>query len=188
MTLLSHSSLNLRSVLTGLLSMALLAGCSSVPETIRNAPANAPGVAEVRQAAPGSYQGTEVRWGGTIARVENRQNETLVEIVARETYSDGEPKPLDTSPGRFIARIDTFLDPAIYATGRRLTVVGTVSESIERTLDQMEYRYPVVSVSRYHLWPALQERDERYDDPWMYDPWYPWHPWSPWPYYPPYYY
>ncbi|MCW8829726.1 MAG: Slp family lipoprotein [Gammaproteobacteria bacterium] len=178
----------LASVLTLLL---LLAGCSSVPEQVRTAPSDAPDLTQVRLAPAEAYLGAEVRWGGTINRVDNRQDMTLVEIVARELYRDGEPKQVDTSPGRFIAHINGFLDPAIYASGRRLTVVGRISDSLERELDQMRYRYPVVKVREYHLWPQPVERDDPlYYDPWMYDPWYPWHPWYPgypWHRYPYYY-
>lgn len=172
-----------------LMALVYLAGCSGVPEKIRTPPPEAPTLSMVRQAPVATYLDAKVRWGGTIAKVENRQGETLVEIVSREMYRDGEPKQVDRSTGRFIARIGDFLDPAIYASGRRITVVGRISASIERELDQMSYRYPVVTVTAYHLWPQVHERNEYYD-PWMYDPWYPWYPYDPW--YPwrryPYYY
>jgi outer membrane lipoprotein len=150
----------------------LLAGCSSVPEKIRTAPLEAPTLTQVRQ-APETHTGSQVRWGGTIARVENRQDETRIEIVARALRGDGEPKQLDSSEGRFIARIRGFLDPAIFAEGRRLTVVGSIDEVVERQLGQMRYRYPLLEVEAYYLWPPPLERTAP-DDPWLYDPWYPW--------------
>lgn len=157
---------------TILLLLMLLQGCSSVPEKIRTAPAGAPPLTQVRQ-APQAHIGERVRWGGTIARVENRQAETLLEVVARPLHGDGEPKQLDSSEGRFIARVDSFLDPAIYAVGRNLTVVGTIVESVERKLGEMRYTYPLIQSESHYLWPEYTPSAEPYD-PWLYDPWYPW--------------
>jgi len=165
------------------LSLALvLVGCSSVPERIRIAPPEAPSLAQVRQ-SPEKHTGAVVRWGGTIAQVENRQGETRIELVARPLYGDGEPKESDASEGRFIAIIPGFLDPAIYASGRDLTVRGIISGTLQRKLGEMDYRYPLVKTEVYHLWPkALEYRDPYYYDPWLHDPWYP-YPWHRYPYY-----
>lgn len=167
-------------------SMLLLSGCSSVPENVRKAPDAAPTLLQVRQAPPEAFIGARVRWGGTISKVTNRQGETELEIVARELYGDGEPKNIDTSAGRFVAHVRGFLDPAIYAEGRKFTAVGTVSGSVERKLGEMTYRYPVIAVEHHYLWPPAIKHYEPYDpwfyDPWFYDPWYPRH------HYPYYYY
>jgi outer membrane lipoprotein len=156
-----------------LLALALLAsGCSNVPEKIREAPPSAPTLNQVRQ-SPDRYTGTQVRWGGSIAHVDNRQNETRIEIVARPLFDDGEPKSVDASEGRFIAIVPGFLDPAIYASDRTITVSGRIGGSIERKLGAMDYRYPIVKVDIHHLWPKKVEYNVPYD-PWLYDPWYPW--------------
>jgi len=175
----------MRYPLVSLIALLLL-GCSSTPERIRQAPPGAPTLTEVRQ-QPETHLGARVRWGGTIARVDNRQDETRLEVVLRPLYGDGEPKELDRSEGRFIARLDGFLDPAIYASGRRITVLGKVGGTLEQELGQMRYRYPLVEVETHYLWPQTLERETapHYYDPWYYDPWYPWHPY-PWhrhPYY-----
>lgn len=161
-------------ILTLTTLILLLGGCSSVPETIREAPPDAPPLQVVRQAPPEAYLGAQVRWGGTISRTENLQDKTRIEIVARSLYNDGEPKQVDTSAGRFLAVIGGFLDPAIYATGRRLTIVGEITGHKERKLGDMTYSYPVVKVKAHYLWPPPIERDDPYG-PRHYDPWYPWH-------------
>lgn len=161
-----------------LLLLPLLAGCSSVPERIRTPLDGAATLQQVRQ-APQRFTGTTVRWGGTIARVENQPDATLVEIVARELYRDGEPKRVDRSEGRFIARISGFLDPAIHAIGRRLTLVGTLRGEIEGKIGAMNYRYPLLDAEAHYLWPLPPEPVEL-REPWLYDPWYPW---RPYPYY-----
>ena len=172
-------------IYTLLLSLVALGGCaSSVPELIRKAPAENPSLKAV-QAQPQLYQAARVRWGGTIARVENRAKSTQLEVVARELYGDGEPKPGDASSGRFIAEVPAFLDPAIYAKGRRITVVGTIVGSEERKIGQMPYRYPRVKVEAFYLWPELKEGCVNCD-PFFYSPWYPYGYPYPYPYRYPY--
>lgn len=160
--------------------IAMLYACSSVPETIRTPPAENPSLTLVN-ANPAHYQNSHVRWGGTIARVQNLQDETRIEIVARELAGDGEPRNLDQSEGRFIAVFHTFLDPAIYAIDRNITVVGTISGSSEGQLGGMKYRYPLVEVEHHYLWPKPVPRCDTCDP--FYDPWYPWYPY-PWHHYP----
>ncbi len=165
--------------------LLILGGCSSVPEKIRTAPSGAPSLTQVRQ-NPGTYDDAQVRWGGTIAEVQNRQDQTRIVIVARALSGDGEPRRLDSSEGRFIAIFNTFMDPAIYAVDRSLTVVGLLSGSLKAELGDMQYHYPLVEVQTHFLWPKPEPRCE-YCDP-FYDPWYPWYPYHyPWRRYPYYY-
>lgn len=169
--------------------LLLISGCSSVPEKIRKAPPDSPSLTLVRQ-HPGTYEGNQVRWGGTIAEVQNLQDETRIVLVTRELSGDGEPRRLDRSEGRFIAIFKRFLDPAIYAVNRNLTVVGILRGTTEGQLGDMTYHYPLVQVEAYYLWPNPEPRCE-YCDP-FYDPWYPWYPYNypynyPWRRYPYYY-
>lgn len=166
------------------LLFTLYACTSAVPELVRTTPEGSPSLPMVIS-APERYLNARVRWGGTIANVQNMQGETRVEIVARELAGDGEPKALDRSEGRFIAIFNTFLDPAIYAPDRNLTVVGQLAGTAVKQLGDMEYRYPVVKVLAHYLWPKPVPYYE-YRDPFFYDPWYPYwypHPWYRYPYY-----
>jgi len=167
--------------------LILLQGCASKPPAaLRDAPAQSPSLSQVR-AQPSTHVEMRLRWGGTIARVENLPQTTRIEIVARKLYENGEPIDSDSSDGRFIAQFDQFLDPAIYSAGRSLTVVGRFVRIEPRQLDQMEYRYPLVRVESHHLWPVpdpVEEYPYRYD-PFFYDPWYRFgypYPYAPWPY------
>jgi outer membrane lipoprotein len=160
----------------GMLSAMLLTACASqIPEQIRDAPAEGPTVAEARAGA-GRFAGTRVRWGGTIAEVENRESQTWIEVVARDLQDNARPRESDRSQGRFLARFDGFLDPAIYSRGRQITVVGSVDGQKTRTIDQYEYRYPVVKVDSHYLWEPLPEyryvRDPYYYSPFFYDPFF----------------
>lgn len=159
-------------------SIILLYGCaSSVPSIIRTPPVDNPSVTQVLDDID-AFLDAQVRWGGTIADVQNMKSETLVEIVARELRSNGRPRSGDQSEGRFQARIDGFLDPEIYEKGRSLTVVGTIEGDLPGEIGDYPYRYPVINVSAYYLWNPLPAPRPYYYDPWFYDPW--------WPY--PYYY
>jgi outer membrane lipoprotein len=156
-----------------LLLLALLTACASqVPVAIREPIAGAPDVQSAR-AAKAELIGRRVRWGGVIARVENRKQDTWIELVDRPLASGGQPSDSDNSGGRFIARIPGFLDPVTYAKHREMTVTGVLAESITRPVGDYPYRYPVVDVDSYYLWakpspPAYPY----YYDPFWYDPWY----------------
>ncbi|RLK48316.1 outer membrane lipoprotein [Alkalispirillum mobile] len=178
-------------ILLALLAALLMAGCATgVPEPIRSAPEAAPGVQAVRE-APDEAVGETVRWGGVIAEVRNRSDHTELEVVARRLQSGGRPVDRDdASPGRFLAQVPGFLDPAIYAAGRAITVRGVVQGVREQAVGEYAYSFPVVQAEVYHLWPEREPvRDYRRDpfyDPW-YDPWYrPWHRPYRHPYYGPY--
>jgi len=108
-----------------ILLLLLLAACATnVPDAIREPPPDNLAVDDVRR-DPETYVGPYVRWGGTIAGVENGKTETTIEIVARDLDSSGRPRLTDHSPGRFLARAAGFLDPAVYSKGREVTVTGT---------------------------------------------------------------
>ncbi len=169
-----------------LLSAWLLHGCaSSTPSALRDAPKQSPRLSQVR-AQPDVFVDTRIRWGGTIARIENLPQTTRLEIIARKLYDHGEPTGEDSSEGRFLAQVDRFLDPSIYTPGRSITVVGRFARIEQRQLDQMVYHYPLLRVESHHLWPEPEPYQEHYD-PFFYDPWHPFgypYPYYPSPYYP----
>lgn len=154
-----------------LLSMwSMISACSSVPEPIRQAPPAAPSLADLL-AQPDHYHGSALRLGGVIAKVINTPEESQVEIVSRTLFRDGEPRQEDSSEGRFLAIVPGFLDPAIHAPGRHITVSGEFIGISERPLGEMLYRYPQLRVEAYYLWP--QWRDMPRSDPFQRHPWYP---------------
>ncbi len=150
-----------------------LAGCATLPAALRAPNVTSFTVSEAQQGqAPA---GVRVRWGGTIAQVRNGQAHTWMEIVEQPLARNGRPHRTDQSDGRFLARFTGFLDPAIYATGRKLTVVGELEHTQVRTIGQFSYTFPVVKVTSFHLWRPLPKR--RYwptPNPFWYNPWYPW--------------
>lgn len=165
--------------------LLLLAGCAGVPTALQDAPAESPAVTAVRE-QPEAHVGERVRWGGTVAEVINRRSDTVLAIVARPLRDNGRPYADAASPGRFLARIAGFLDPAVYREGRSVTVIGTVAGSEVREIGDYPYRYPVVQVDSHYLWEPLPPPQPArcLHSPFWYDPfWHPWYGPSPWPYY-----
>ena len=128
---------------------------------------------------PDAFVGRDVRWGGLVVKVENRAEQTWIEIVRLDLNSFGRPLTSGSSDGRFIASFDRFLDPVVYEVGRLLTVVGRIEGSERRPIGEFEYLFPIVAVEGSYLWQAVEPLPPPYPYPWWYyDPWYP----HPWPY------
>ena len=163
-------------VLAGL----LLTGCaSSIPPAIMNAPDGAPDLATLR-AAPGKYQGQTVRFGGRIIGVENYQNESWISVVGLPLQSNGKPRLSDRSPGRFIAQVKGFIDPAVYSKNRRITVVGRFDKIQSKKIGDYRYHYPLLIAHEVYLWPRKPKvRYAPVYPVWPYSPWY-----APYDYYP----
>jgi outer membrane lipoprotein len=151
-----------------------LTGCASdIPPEIKTAPQNSPTVSMAR-ADSGRFVGDLVRWGGVIAKVENRQNQTWIEIVARELDSSGRPRDGDFSPGRFIAVLPGFLDPAVYAKARAITVSGILEGSINQLIGQHSYSYLKVLADSHVLWKPIP-RNNSYNYGYPYSGSYMWY-------------
>lgn len=165
--------------------LVLLSACASqVPVAIRAPLPGAPDVQSARTTTTPELVGKRVRWGGVIAGIENHKQDTWIELVDRPLESDGRPLDTDRSGGRFIARIAGFLDPAIFAKGREMTVTGVLAEFINRPVGDYPYRYPVVAADNYYLWAKpVSTPQPYYYDPFWYDPWYAprWYPPPPRP-------
>ena len=121
---------------------------------------------------PGAHVGERVLVGGEILATRPGPGETEIELLSRSLAGDDRPARSDLSEGRVLVRTKEFLDPAVYAPERRVTVVGTVVGGEERKLGELPYRYPVISVEYLQLWP-------REAPPPVFYPVYPWG----WPYY-----
>lgn len=150
-----------------------LGGCASqVPVMIRQPPPESPSLSAVQEDIA-HYQGSIVRWGGTIASIQNKTETTIVEIVARELDEQGRPKETDFSPGRFWAQVDGFLEPVIYQKGREITVYGSVEKLVEGQIGEYPYWFPLVQVKTYYLWAPRESRYYYYPYPYPY--YYPYH-------------
>ena len=64
-----------------------------------------------------------------------------------------ESKPLS----RFIVKYTGYLEPTVYAQGRLLSVMGSVSGSQHGQVGETSYSFPVISDSQLHLWPQYSD-------------------------------
>lgn len=157
------------------LIITLSACASGIPPAISERPAHTPSVDEARRHMQ-KLQGTSIRWGGKIASIENRAQETWLEIVAQPLNRYGRPQDTDAMNGRFLARLSGFLDPQIYTTGRQITITGKLEKTIVRNIGDFPYTYPLVQAEVHYLWPPLEPAPSHffYYDTLRYDLWYPW--------------
>lgn len=158
-----------------ILLFASLSGCASqVPKSIQTKPEPNISYEKASQNIE-SVDGKTVRWGGKIISVENKHTSTWIEILFAPLGPFGEPDLDDEYSGRFIARLDGFVDPEIYAQGRRLTVYGVIESNIIKEIDEHPYQFPLVHAQEHHLWPRYLAAHQRYR--------YPHNYYYPYPYY-----
>jgi len=153
-----------------LLLFSLLVGCSTKPTQLQLAIESSPAIATV-QKAPTEHQKKQVVWGGSIIKLETLADDTSrIWVLARTLNRHGYPSRGDKTSGRFIATVDSFLDPEIYRRGRRLTISGTVTELFDEPIGDKTYQYPVVAAKDYKLWPVQRIARSRL---WREDPFWP---------------
>ena len=136
------------------------AGCATTPfpEELTRSVDRALTLKELR-ADLRAHTGARVILGGDIVATVPRPGETEIEVLSHRLGTGDVPERGDRTDGRFLVRTREFLDPAVYARGRRLTVLGTVVGVEERRIGELPYAYPVVSAERIKLWPV--------DAPWV---------------------
>jgi outer membrane lipoprotein len=105
------------------------------------------------QTSPSHYIGRTVMFSGIVLKTRLAKDHTEIEILELASGA-GVPPPTDRtrSEGRFIAIEKSFLDPATMESGRPVTVVGTVSGADTRPLDESDYTYPVIEITRLLDW------------------------------------
>ena len=169
----------------------LLSACATTPAPLKGAFSDV--TPEMVQSAASPPTGEEVRWGGIIAEVTPGKEETCLTVLSRPLDSTGRPIEGDQTMGRFIACSKGFVDPAVYAQKREVTIVGTVQGTEVRNIGEYAYRYPKVALTTIYLWPKREKYRPVYPPPYYpyypyYDPFYrPYcgrlhHPWACSPY------
>jgi len=103
--------------------------------------------------------GKSVQCGGVILSTTNLKDSTRIEVLAYPLDADERPLTGSTPLGRFILERSGFLEPATYAEGRQITVVGTVTGTQSGQVGDSDYNYPVIAARQLHVWPVGRERD-----------------------------
>jgi outer membrane lipoprotein len=143
-----------------------------VPQELRREVDRAVTFSELKE-NPDLYVGRMVLLGGEIIETRNLQEETELEILQKPLGSGDVPVETDESEGRYLIHHLGYLDPAIYRSGRFMTVVGEVMGGKSLRIGETDYQYPVLAAKFLYLWP----KGRRYVGPYYYYPYY----------YPPYY-
>ena len=107
-------------------------------------------------AAPGNYVGRVIMAGGVVIRAKRTKDRTEIEVL-QLPIEGGEPSTTERlrSEGRFLALREEFLDPASVPPGTPITVIGVVSGSTTRPLDETEYTYPVLDIKHLIDWSTV---------------------------------
>lgn len=165
-----------------LLSLAAVAGCAHVlPQEALQKVDPLADFARVKE-NPEAYVGKTLLLGGLIVDVAVDREGSTLEVLRYHLDRWGDPREPDQEGGRFLARTDRFLDPALYQAGRFVTLTGTVTGKETKPLGGAQYTYPVFRIGALYLWDRY---DRGYYYPYYRRPYYYRH-FYPGPF-PPYY-
>ena len=139
------------------------------------------------QAAPANYVGRVVMVGGVVVRAKRTKDHTEIEVLQLPTVG-GEPSTTERlrSEGRFLAVREAFLDPATVPPSTPITVIGVVSGSTTRPLDETDYTYPILEIKHLVDWSTVASQRSGSSAAAFYGPYYsPFGYWGgPYGYYP----
>jgi len=110
------------------------------------------------KAAPNSFKGQSAVFGGKVLTARLQKDGTRIEILQLPLDRSLRPgHDLPQSQGRFIALQREFLDPATLPPGTRITVTGKISGTITLPLDETDYTYPVIEITRPQVWAGSED-------------------------------
>ncbi|MDC8446933.1 MAG: Slp family lipoprotein [Nitrospira sp.] len=164
----------------------MLTGCALTGDQAGTLPSGASSVSYAQvKAAPESYSGQPVTFGGKVLGARRLKEGTRIEILQLPLTDSLRPTvDLGKSQGRFVAQQQEFLDPATVPPGTFVTVTGEMAGSLTLPLDETEYTYPLVRINNLRVWMEDDEEPPRIRRP-IGPYWSPyWSPyWHSWPYY-----
>jgi outer membrane lipoprotein len=135
----------------------LLTGCAGTPvfDTAQVATSLTPDKA---LAAPQKSLGKRVLWGGTIVDTRNLPNVTQIEVLAYPLDSSFRPRLNRQAIMRVLVQQAGFLEPQVYAKGRKITVLGTLQKIASGRIGEADYEYPVVAADKIKLWSESENK------------------------------
>ena len=158
-------------------SLVSLGGCASVvPRELRKEIDPSLSFQELKE-NPDLYRGRKVLLGGQVVKTENFQEETRLQILQKPLGGGDIPLETDASEGRFLVDYKGYLDPAIYRSGRSVTVVGEVTGEESILVGEAEFHAPIIASQFLYLWS--EPSYDPYNYPYWYPYYYPYYPWYP---------
>ncbi|MBI5014898.1 MAG: Slp family lipoprotein [Deltaproteobacteria bacterium] len=160
-----------REIAWGCAWLLLLGGCAaSLSPAVRREATPVKGLEAIR-AAPDSLRGKTVILGGEIVETRNHPEATTLVVLEKPLDVFRKPRDVDATGGRFLVTFSRYLDPVLYAKGRRVTVAGVVSGAATEPVGDAPYRYVVLEGVEAHLWTPSREvfPSSSYRYPWWYD-------------------
>ena len=143
--------------LLGICAILFMLGCATgISQQARSQVTYNGSFAELKT-TPDEHVGEIVILGGKV--IETRGYPTFSEITVLQLPLGKRDRPQDgdRSDGRYLARSEQFLDPAIYREGSLLTVVGRLIGSEVRSIGEFQYVYPVVEAIEIKAWPQARK-------------------------------
>lgn len=142
-----------------LFNIILLNACSNLPANIQNPPSVDIHLRDVQENSS-QYINQPVRWGGTVIEVQNEADESSMQILFYPLNYFGRPKLNQQASGRFMTVSKQFLDPAIYSEGTKITIAGTVQNTLVKQIGNKTIPLPVVTIENHHIWPEYRQADD----------------------------
>lgn len=139
------------------LLITLLGGCATTPDFDTTGVDRSLTPRSV-VAEPEISRAKTVLWGGTILNTSNLENMTQIEVLAYPLDSSQRPLLEDKPLGRFMVEHEGYLEPATFAQGRLITVLGNIGETQSGKVGKSPYTYPVVIARQLHLWSLRNPR------------------------------
>jgi outer membrane lipoprotein len=139
-----------------LLAALFLSGCSTFPDKLRLDDTSQLITYEDAASNAERVKGKMLRWGGAIAKVENKPDSTVFEMVYYPLNGYGRPVSSKESIGRYRIIVNGFMDPMVYQVGRLMTFTGQLSGLEKGLVGEHEYVFPTATVEAYYLWENVQ--------------------------------
>jgi outer membrane lipoprotein len=117
------------------------------------------------------FIGKRVLFGGLIVATRNIKDGTELEIIQKNIEPYGNLETGDYSGGRFLFFRKGYLEPEIYASGRKIIGVGKVTGQKSGKVGDYLYNFPVIDVEELHLLDD-SKHNTSYSVPFYFDHWY----------------
>ncbi len=147
-----------RTVSAALAALLCLAACAASRPFGEGAAAKAGDLRPIEALEHPEATGRRVIWGGQIVEVVNHAGDTELNILSYPLDHRFRPE-IDRPPGiRFVAVYAAFLDPALFAAGRFVSLVGMVGGERVIAVGSERHVAPLLAAEGIELWEESRDR------------------------------